>query len=86
MGTDNFQLDLNEDGTCQLSLPENPVITDVYAGTYEMDGDTVTIKAFTNEDDSSEYKTPGLWSWIDPTTGDAAVTINATDGTFEPVE
>ena len=83
MGEETVQIDLNEDGTCQFSLPGNPMITDVYAGTYTAEGNTVTILGLTNVDAASPYKTPGLWDWIDSTTGDAVITVNG-DGTFVP--
>lgn len=86
MGTDNFALELNEDGTCRLSFPGNAMITDVYAGTYIREGDTVTVLALTNVDASSEYTTPGLWSWIDTVTGDCTVTVDDVAGTFAPAE
>ena len=86
MGDDNLQIVLNEDGTCEFSLPGNPMITDVYAGTYERDGDTVAIKGLTNVDESSEYKIPGLWSFIDSATGDAVITVDEAAGTFNPAE
>jgi len=86
MGEETLQIDLAEDGTCQFSLPGHPMIKDVYAGTYTVEGNTVTIKGLTNVDASSEYKTPGLWDWIDKTTGDAVITVDAAAGTFAPAE
>ena len=86
MGEETLQIDLAEDGTCQFSLPGHPMIKDVYAGTYTVEGNTVTIKGLTNVDASSEYKTPGLWDWIDKTTGDAVITVDAAAGTFAPAK
>ena len=86
MGEETLQIDLKEDGTCQFSLPGHPMIKDVYAGTYTVEGSTVTIKGLTNVDASSEYKTPGLWDWIDKTTGDAVITVDAAAGTFAPAK
>ena len=82
-GTETAKIVLNEDGTCQFSLPGHPMLTDVYAGTYTREGNIVTIKALTNVDAASEYKLPGLWDWIDSTTGDAVITVND-NGTFVP--
>ena len=86
MGAETAQLDLNEDGTCQFFLPGHPMIKDVYAGTYTAQGNTVTVKGLTNVDATSQYKTPGLWDWIDNATGDAVVTVDAAAGTFAPAE
>ncbi|MGM9606490.1 MAG: substrate-binding domain-containing protein [Oscillospiraceae bacterium] len=86
MGTDTLQFVLNEDGTCQFSLPGNPVITDVYAGTYTRDGNAVAVTGLTNVDPASEHPTPGLWSFIDSSTGDCAITVDDAAGTFTPVE
>lgn len=85
MGTETMQLDFASDGTVTMSLPGNNMITDKYAGTYTLasDGVTASIKALTNVDKSSQYTIPGLWSFIDSKTGDAAVTVNS-DGTFAP--
>lgn len=82
-GTETAQFVLNEDGTCEFSLPGHAMLTDVYAGTYTREGDVVTIRALTNVDTSSDYKIPGLWEWIDPATGDAVITVHD-DGTFVP--
>ena len=83
MGEETLQFDLYADGTCQFYLPGNDMITDVYEGTYTVDGTAVTITGLTNVDASSEYKTPGLWSdFIDPATGDATITIDEAAGTF----
>ncbi len=86
MGAETLQFILKDDGTCQFSLPGNAMITDTYAGSYTVDGTTVTITGLTNENASSEYTTPGLWSFIDATTGDCAITIDEAAGTFTPVE
>ena len=82
-GKETAQILLNGDGTCEFSLPGHPMLTDVYAGTYTREGDVVSIQALTNVDASSEYKTPGLWEWIDPASGDTVVTLHD-DGTFVP--
>ncbi|MGM9618232.1 MAG: substrate-binding domain-containing protein [Oscillospiraceae bacterium] len=84
MGKETAQFDLAADGTCQFSLPGNPVITDVYAGTYTREGDTVSIVGLTNVDASSEYKTPGLWDWI--VDGNTAITVDDAAGTFAPAK
>lgn len=41
MGAEKAQFDLAADGTCQFSLPGNPMLTDVYAGTCTREGNTV---------------------------------------------
>ena len=82
MGQETAQIDLAADGTCQFYLPGNPMIKDVYAGTYTQDGATVTINGLTNVDASSAYVTPGLWDWI--VDGKATVTIDETAKTFTP--
>ena len=83
-GAEAHEFDLMDDGTCQFFLPGSAMITDVYAGTYEIaaDGVTVSIKGLANVDASSPYPTPGLWSYIDPTTGDAVITIDTAAYTF----
>lgn len=83
MGTETAQFDLYTDGTCQFYLPGNAMITDVYAGTYTMDGTTVTVEGLSNVDASSEYSIPGLWDWI--VDGNCTITIDETAGTFVPV-
>ena len=83
MGTETAQIDLAEDGTCQFSLPDHPMIKDVYAGTYTVEGNVVTIQGLTNVDTASQYKTPGLWDWI--VDGNAPITVDAAAGTFAPV-
>ena len=55
MGKETAKFDLAPDGTCQFSLPGNPMLTDVYAGTYTREGDTVTISDLTNVDASSDF-------------------------------
>ena len=82
MGKETAQFDLAEDGTCQFSLPGNPMLTDVYAGTYTSSGNTVTITGLTNVDPSSDFKTPGLWDWI--VDGNATITVDVAAGTFVP--
>ena len=83
MGKEKAQIDLLSDGTCKFFLPDHPMIKDVYAGTYTVEGNVVTIQGLTNVDTASEYKTPGLWDWI--VDGNATVTVDATAGTFAPV-
>lgn len=82
MGEETAQFDLEGDGTCRFSLPGNPMLTDVYAGTYTREGDTVTVEGLTNVDASSDFKTPGLWDWI--VDGGAVVTIDEDAKTFVP--
>lgn len=82
MGEEIAQIDLNEDGTCQFFLPDHPMIQDVYAGTYAVEGNAVIIKGLSNVDASSAYKAPGLWDWI--VDGNATVTVDAAAGTFAP--
>lgn len=82
-GAETAQIVLNEDGTVQFQMKDHPMLTDVYAGTYTSEGNVVTITGLTNVDASSEYKIPGLWEWIDATTGDAVITVND-NGTFVP--
>lgn len=84
MGKETAQFDLNADGTCQFFLPGNAMITDIYAGTYTRDGDTVTITGLTNVDASSAYTTPGLWDWI--VDGSATITVDDGTGTFTPAQ
>ena len=93
-GAEAHEFDLMDDGTCKFFLPGSAMITDVYAGTYEIaeDGVTVSIKGLTNIDAASPYPTPGLWSYIDSTTGDATITIDpaaftfTADGTGAPMD
>lgn len=83
MGKETIEFDLYADGRVQFYLPGNDMITDVYEGTYTVDGTTVTIKGLTNVDAASEYKIPGLWSdIIDPKTGDATITVDEASKTF----
>ncbi|MGM9564207.1 MAG: substrate-binding domain-containing protein [Faecousia sp.] len=84
MGKETAQFDLAEDGTCRFSLPGNPMITDVYAGTYTREGDTVTVIGLTNVDTASAYTTPGLWDWI--VDGNTTITVDDAAGTFAPVQ
>jgi hypothetical protein len=80
------EFDLYPDGTVQFYIVGNEMMTDVYAGTYTQDGDTVTITGLTNVDASSSYTIPGLWEGlIDPATGDAALIVNE-DGTCTAAE
>ena len=82
MGEETAQIDLYNDGTCRFFLPGNPMITDVYAGTYTREGDVVSILGLTNVDTSSSYTTPGLWDWI--VDGNASMTVDDAAGTFVP--
>ena len=85
VGKETLEFDLYPDGTCQFYLPGNDMIVDKYAGTYQQSGNVVKITGLTNVDASSEYKIPGLWSdIIDPTTGDAVITIDEAAHTFVP--
>lgn len=83
-GKETMEIDLLPDGKCKLSLPGNPVLTDVYAGTYTREGDTVTITGLTNVDASSAFTTPGLWDWI--VDGNTAITVDDGAGTFAPAQ
>lgn len=83
-GKETMEIDLLPDGTCRLSLPGNPVLTDVYAGTYTREGDTVTITGLTNVDASSSYTTPGLWDWI--VDGNTVITVDDGAGAFTPAQ
>lgn len=82
MGEEAAQIDLYPDHTCQFYLPGNEMITDVYAGIYAREDETVSVFGLKNTDEASEYTLPGLWDWIKE--GNATVTVNA-DGTFVPV-
>lgn len=84
MGTETAQLVLMGDGVCRFSLVDNPVIKDVYVGSFTADGDTVTITGLTNENPDSPQQTPGLWPWI--VDGAATVTLNADEGSFLPAD
>ena len=84
MGKETAQFDLAEDGTCRFSLPGNPVLTDVYAGTYTREGDTVTVAGLANVDAASAYTTPGLWDWI--VDGNTTITVDDAAGTFTPAQ
>ena len=81
-GDETHEIDLMDDGTCKFFLPGSAMITDVYAGTYTMDGNTVSITGLANVDASSAYTTPGLWGYIDGTTGDATITIDPDTFTY----
>ena len=85
-GSETAKLTLNDDGTVRFEMVDHMFLTDVYQGTYTREGDTLTIKGFTNIDAASEYKIPGLWPWIDSVTGDATVTVDDATGTFAPAE
>lgn len=84
MGEETAQIDLEADGACRFFLPGNPMITDVYVGTYTRDGDTVTIAGLANEDPASPYATPGLWDWI--VDGNTTITVDDAAGTFTPAQ
>lgn len=58
------------------------MITDVYAGTYTREGNTVTVVGLKNVDTSSAFTTPGLWDWI--VDGNMTVTVDDTAKTFVP--
>ena len=83
-GDEAHELDLMDAGTCRFLLPGNPMITDVYAGTYAIaeDGVTVRITGLANVDAASPYRTPGLWGYIDGATGDATIVIDPQSHTF----
>ena len=83
-GTETAEITLNDDGTAKFWLPGNGMITDVYQGTWTREGNVVTIKAFTNVDPASPYPIPGLWDFIDGTTGDSVITVNDATGKFVP--
>ncbi|MGM9604884.1 MAG: alpha/beta fold hydrolase [Faecousia sp.] len=82
MGKETAQIDLYPDGTVRFYLPGNPMITDVYAGTYTQDGAAVSITGLTNVDSSSSFQTPGLWDWI--VDGNAVITVDLSSQTFVP--
>ena len=82
MGAEKAQFDLEADGTCRFFLPENTMITDIYAGTYTRDGDTVAVSGLKNVDETSQFTTPGLWDWI--TDGGCTILVNDGAGTFLP--
>lgn len=82
VGKETAQFDLDADGTCQFFLPGNPMITDVYGGTYTREGNTVAVSGLTNVDTSSDFTTPSLWSWI--VDGNTTITVDDATGTFVP--
>ena len=82
MGAEKAQFDLEADGTCRFFLPENTMITDVYAGTYTCEGETVTVTGLKNVDEASQFTTPGLWDWI--TDGSCTILVDVAAGTFLP--
>lgn len=83
-GDETHEIDLMDDGTCKFFLPGNAMITDIYAGTYTIadDGVTISIMGLTNVDSSSAYTTPGLWGYIDGATGNATITIDPAAFTY----
>ena len=83
-GTETAQIVLGDDGIATFSLPGNAMITDVYQAPYTREGNVVTITGFKNVDEASPYPVPGLWDFIDSTTGDCTITVNDNDGTFVP--
>lgn len=83
-GEETAQIVLDKDGKVQFSMKDNPMLTDVYAGTYTFDGEKVTITGLKNVDASSPYAVPGLWDFIDATSGDGKVTIDLSAKTFAP--
>ena len=86
MGKETLEIDLKEDGTCQFFLPGNAMITDIYEGTYTREGDEVKIEGLRNIDTSSEYTIPGLWPFIDGTSGNCGIIVDDAAGTFTPQE
>lgn len=82
MGKETAQFELFPDGVCQFSLPGNPVLKDVYAGTFTREGDTVTVEGLANVDTTSSFTTPGLWDWI--VDGGTVITVDDAAGTFVP--
>ena len=83
MGKETAQFELSPDGSCKFSLPGNPMLTDVYAGTFTREGDTVTVEGLTNVDTTSSFTTPGLWDWI--VDGGTVITVDDAAGAFVPV-
>ena len=83
-GDEPHEFDLMDDGTCFFFLPGNMMITDKYQGTWTAadDGVTISVTGLTNIDASSPYAIPGLWPYIDSTTGDATIIIDPEAGTF----
>lgn len=81
-GDETHEIDLTDDGTCRFFLPGSAMITDVYAGTYTMDGSTVSITGLTNVDTSSAYTIPGLWGYIDRATGNTTIVIDPASFTY----
>lgn len=82
MGLEQAQFDFANDGTCELSMPGNPMITDVYAGTYTREGDRVTVTNLANVDPSSQFAAPGLLAWI--VDGGCTITVDDAARTFVP--
>jgi hypothetical protein len=90
-GAEKAQFNFVDATTCEFNLPDNQMITDVYAGTYTFvagDKDNlklVTVTGLTNKNTASSYTKPGLWSWIDSSTGNCQVTVDTSALTFTPV-
>lgn len=82
MGEETAQIDLYADGTCRFFLPGNPMIRDIYAGTYTREGDAIAISGLRNVDAASAFQTPGLWDWI--VDGNLNATVDSAAGTFIP--
>ncbi len=85
-GEETAQIVLDKDGKVQFSMKDNPMLTDVYAGTYTIEGNTVKIKGLKNVDTASPYPIPGLWEFIDATSGDGTLSIDTKAMTFAPVK
>lgn len=81
MGEETMQIDFS-DGMATMFLPNHAMIKDKYASAYTVDGDTVMIAGFKNVDAASQYAVPGLWDWIDATTGAAMIVLDKANGTF----
>ncbi len=85
MGEETMQLDF-ADGIVTMYLPGNAMIADVYESPYTVNEDeSISIVGFVNRDSSSPYTTPGLWDWIDASTGACTVVLDTAAGTFAPL-
>ncbi len=82
IGKETAQFELFPDGVCKFSLPGNPMLKDIYAGTFIREGDTVTVEGLANVDKTSSFTTPGLWDWI--VDGGTVITVDDEAGTFAP--
>lgn len=83
IGKETAQFELFPDGVCKFSLPGNPMLKDIYAGTFIREGDTVTVEGLANVDKTSSFTTPGLWDWI--VDGGTVITVDDEAGTFAPL-